>query len=139
MFKEYTKDQNVDAKQPKRSIIDLNGSESFPIKLDIGCFIEGLLFLNHQEEAEYLNRLFSGLYNNRLLHHCKVKQDKRKAEIVKKEKALFKPKINSTSKQINRSMRSQGHVEDRLLNKQREYEENRKIKAEEKLREEFKE
>jgi hypothetical protein len=52
---------------------------------------------------------------------------------------MFRPKINPTPKQVNRSMRSQGHVEDRLLNKQREYEENRKLKTEEKLREEFKE
>lgn len=36
MFKEYTKGQNVQAKAPKRSIIDLYGNETVPVKLDIG-------------------------------------------------------------------------------------------------------
>lgn len=59
MFRDYTKNQNVNPKAPKRSIIDLFSNDTCPVKLDIGCFIEGLFFLNHEEEADYIQRTFS--------------------------------------------------------------------------------
>lgn len=121
MFKDYTKGQDVKLKAPKRSAIDLYGVDSMQIKLDIGCFIETLLFLNHQEEADYIQRLFVPLYNNRLLVKERQKHSKRKTE-EQMNSQLHKPQINRVSSSANRSMRSQGRVEERLLNKQKEYE-----------------
>jgi hypothetical protein len=121
MFKEYTKGQNVETKAPKRSVIDLFAAEATPVKLDIGCFIEGLLFLNHQEEADYINRLFIPLYNNRLIQKDKQKSLKRQGEIEIAHSKLYKPQINKTAESLNISLKNQGPVEQRLLSKQKEY------------------
>ncbi|CAI2374770.1 unnamed protein product [Moneuplotes crassus] len=144
MFRDYTRGQNVKAKAPKRSVIDLNGDQS-GIKLDIGCFIEGLFFLNHKEECGYVQRLFSSLYTNRIIKKEERKQrnpennscskPNRKLSQVNKSK----PKINKNSYYLTNSHDSNCSVEDRLLNKQKEYDERRKSKREETQEVQFKE
>ena len=125
MFKDYKRVQNLDKKAPKRSILDLQANENTAIKLDIGCFIEELLFLNHEEEADYINRTFIVLYNNRLL----IQEKLRKIEIEKSisnDSDLFKPKINETSYLVaETSKHNKISVEDRLLNKQKEYDQRK--------------
>ena len=126
MFKDYTKGQNVDQKAPKRSVIDLHSNETCPIKLDIGWFIEGLLFLNHREEADYIHRIFSWLYNNRLLQKERMLKNQRKIELSDRESGLFKPKINQSYE--NQSPKEKVKVEERLLHKHKEYQEKKKQK-----------
>ena len=124
MFKEYTKDQNFHTKAPKRSVIDLFSNETWPVKLDIGWFIEGLFFLNHQEEADYIQRMFSLFYNNRLLQKNRIKQKKREFEHSEQQASLYRPKINHSISKNSHNV----PVEERLMSKHKEYQEKRKVK-----------
>lgn len=137
MFKDHIKAQDVNKEAPKRGVIDLFTNENVAVKLDIGCFIEGLLFLNNHEEAEYLNRVFITFNNNRLLLKSKLLKDLRKAKQNAYESTLYKPRINQSSERSQ--SKSRIPVEDRLMNKQKEYDNNRKQRETENFREEIKE
>ena len=61
------------------------------MRVELGCFIEGLFFLKIEEEAEYIHKTFMPFYINRMnkVHDYKPAQPN-----------SFRPKINRRSKQM---------------------------------------
>lgn len=93
------------------------------MRVEIGCFIEGLFFLKLEEEAEFLHKTYATLSNNRLISEKKIQTRKISEKREEQKKGLFKPRLNRNSEKINSSRRTSGQrVEDSLMEKGREYE-----------------
>lgn len=93
------------------------------MRVEIGCFIEGLFFLKLDEEASYLHKTFFTLYNNRMtMVH---KQTQSKIELIRKSESesMFKPSLNKKSIEITESHGRRGKIEENLLKKGAEYQE----------------